>query len=82
MARTSTPPTSSGGRRGDKALLEITIPPAQRIGWRVEEEVVNAIRGREKIGLTTFEDGVCYTEFTDAVAKSAASGQSAEVTAL
>jgi predicted dehydrogenase len=72
----------SGGRRGDKALAEITIPPSQRIGWRVEEEFVNAIRGREKIGLTTFEDGVRYMEFTDAVAKSAASGQAVEVTAL
>ena len=69
----------SGGRRGDKALAEITIPAEQRIGWRVEEEFVNAIRGREKISHTTFEDGVRYMEFTDAVAKSAASGQSVEV---
>ena len=63
-----------GGRRGDKELKEIEVPKAQRIGWRVEEEFVNAIRGREKVGLTTFEDGVRYMEFTDAVAQSAASG--------
>jgi predicted dehydrogenase len=69
----------SGGRRGDKELKEIDIPAAQRIGWRVEEEFVNAIRGREKIALTTFEDGVRYMEFTDAVARSAASGQAVEV---
>ena len=72
----------SGGRRGDKALAEITIPAAQRVGWRVEEEFVNAIRGREKIALTSFEDGVRYMEFTDAVAKSAASGQAVEVKEL
>ena len=72
----------SGGRRGDKALAEIPIPADQRIGWRVEEEFVNAIRGREKISHTTFEDGVRYMEFTDAVAKSAASGQSVEVAPL
>ncbi|HEV8144704.1 MAG TPA: Gfo/Idh/MocA family oxidoreductase, partial [Methylomirabilota bacterium] len=42
----------SGGRRGDKALAEIPIPAEQRIGWRVEEEFINAIRGREKIALT------------------------------
>ena len=72
----------SGGRRGDKELKEITIPKEQRIGWRVEEEFVNAIRGREKIGLTTFEDGVRYMEFTDAVAKSAASGQAVDVKEL
>jgi predicted dehydrogenase len=64
----------SGARRGGQALAEIAIPAAQRIGWRVEEEFVNAIRGREKVALTTFEDGVRYMEFTDAVAHSAASG--------
>ena len=69
----------SGGRRGDKQLAEIPIPAEKRIGWRVEEEFVNTIRGREKTALTTFEDGVRYMEFTDAVAKSAASGGTVEV---
>jgi predicted dehydrogenase len=72
----------SGARRGDKELKEIEIPAAQRIGWRVEEEFVGAIRGREKIVFTTFEDGVRYMEFTDAVAQSAASGQQVEVKPL
>jgi len=70
----------SGGRRGDKELSEIAIPKEKRIGWRVEEEFVNAIRGREKISRTSFEDGVRYMEFTDAVARSVASGR-AEVVA-
>jgi predicted dehydrogenase len=68
-----------GGRRGDKALAEIAIPADQRIGWRVEEEFVNAIRGREKITHTSFEDGVRYMEFTDAVARSVAGGQAVDV---
>jgi predicted dehydrogenase len=72
----------SGGRRGDKSLAEIAIPAERRIGWRVEEEFVNAIRGAEKITRTNFEDGVRYMEFTDAVAKSAASGQAVEVADL
>ncbi len=72
----------SGGRRGDKALAEIPIPAERRIGWRVEEEFVNAIRGREKVARTTFEDGVRYMEFTDAVARSIASGQAADVADL
>jgi predicted dehydrogenase len=72
----------TGGRRGDKALAEIPIPADQRIGWRVEEEFVNAIRGREKITHTNFEDGVRYMEFTDAVARSVASGQAVEVADL
>jgi predicted dehydrogenase len=69
----------SGGRRGDKALAEIAIPAAQRVGWRVEEEFVNAVRGREKVTHTSFEDGVRYMEFTDAVARSAATGQTVDV---
>ncbi len=72
----------SGGRRGDKALSEIPIPAERRIGWRVEEEFVNAVRGREKVTHTNFEDGVRYMEFTDAVAKSAASGQAVDVAEL
>ena len=72
----------TGGREGDKALAEIVIPADQRIGWRVEEEFVNAVHGREKITHTNFEDGVRYMEFTDAVARSAASGQAADVAEL
>jgi len=72
----------SGGRRGDRALSEIQIPAERRIGWRVEEEFVNAIRGREKVTHTTFEDGIRYMEFTDAVARSAASGQTIDVAPL
>jgi hypothetical protein len=60
-------------------MAEIAIPAAERIGWRVEEEFVNAIRGREPVTHTNFEDGVRYMEFTDAVARSYASGQAVDV---
>jgi predicted dehydrogenase len=69
----------SGGRRGEGALKELPVAPKTRIGWRVEEEFVNAIRGREKISRTGFEDGVRYMEFTDAVTRSATTGQTVEV---
>jgi predicted dehydrogenase len=72
----------SGGRRGDTGLREIAIPAERRIGWRVEEEFVNAIRGREKVTRTTFEDGVRYMEFTEAVWQSAAGGQTVDVAEL
>jgi predicted dehydrogenase len=72
----------SGGRRGDKGLSEIVIPADKRIGWRVEQEFVNAIRGREKVTHTSFEDGVRYMEFTDAVARSADTGQAVDVAEL
>jgi predicted dehydrogenase len=71
-----------GAKRGDKELREVPVPTSRRVGWRVEEEFVNAIRGREKITRTNFEDGVRYMEFTDAVTRSAATGQAVDVTEL
>ena len=65
-----------GGQRGDSELTEITIPPEQAGGWRVEQEFVNAIRGQETITHTSFEDGVKYMEFTEAVARAMAFGTS------
>ncbi len=63
-----------GGRRGDKALAEIEIRAAERVGWRVEEEFIGAVRGQEKVKLTTFEEGALYMQFADAVARAASSG--------
>jgi len=72
----------SGARRGDRDLREIPIAAERRGGWRVEDEFVNAVRGREKISHTTFEDGVRYMEFTDSVARSLAEGRAVEVAPL
>jgi predicted dehydrogenase len=72
----------TAGRRGDKALKEVAVPAERRVGWRVEEGFVNAIRGRETIARTTFEDGVRYMEFTDAVTRSATTGQAVDVLPL
>ncbi|MDP7275566.1 MAG: Gfo/Idh/MocA family oxidoreductase [Planctomycetaceae bacterium] len=63
------------GRSGDQSLHEPEIPQEQRGGWRVEEEFIGAIRGEESIRLTDFETGVKYMEFTEAVARSAETGQ-------
>ena len=64
-----------GGKRGDKSLQEIAIPPAEAGSWRVEEEFVNASRGQETITHTTFADGVKYMLFTEAVTRSMVEGQ-------
>ncbi|NQT94731.1 MAG: Gfo/Idh/MocA family oxidoreductase [Lentisphaerae bacterium] len=69
----------SGGRREEDGLREIPIPPTEAGGWRVEEEFIAAIRGSESITHTTFEDGVKYMAFTEAVARSLASEQSEPV---
>lgn len=62
------------GRAGDAELHEVEIPAEEAGGWRVEEEFIGAIRGREKVEFTDFATGVRYMEFTEAVARSAAQG--------
>lgn len=51
-------------------LQEVNVEPNRRGYWRVEEEFINAIRGKEKVKLTDFQTAVEYMEFTDAVARS------------
>ena len=63
------------GRRGDSELLEVPNPPEERTYYRVEEEFINAIRGIEQVSMTTFEVGVHYMEWTDAVFRSSQTGQ-------
>ena len=64
-----------GGKRGDKQLTKIPIAPEKAGQWRVEEEFINAVRGIEPVTHTTFQAGVHYMEFTEAVARSAQIGE-------
>ncbi len=64
-----------GGRRGDARLSEIPNPVENQAYWRVEEEFVNAIQGKEQVTRTPFHVGVHYMEFTEAVTRSAQTGQ-------
>jgi predicted dehydrogenase len=57
----------SGGRRGDKEMARIPIPEDKTYRWRVEEEFIGAIRGREPVRRTSFLDAVNYMDFTEAV---------------
>ena len=41
----------------------------------MEDEFINAIRGLEPVTHTSFDDGVRYMEFTEAVTLSAESGE-------
>jgi predicted dehydrogenase len=66
-----------GGRRSATALAPIDIPPHEVGGWRVEEEFVDAIRGVAPVTHTTFDTGVKYMEFTEAVGRSIATGAAA-----
>lgn len=66
--------TLYGGQKSDDGLKPIDIPEHERGAWRVEEEFIGAIRGEESITHTSFEDGVKYMEFTEAVTVSMQEG--------
>lgn len=69
-------------RAGDKELRELAVPTEKRGGWRVEAEFIGAIRGEEPVRRTDFASGVQYMEFTEAVARSAATGLPIELPLL
>ena len=64
------------GRRGDRELAQHPNPPAEQARHRVEEEFINAIRGIEPVKMNTFDIGVRYMEWTEAIYRSAESGTS------
>jgi predicted dehydrogenase len=70
---------SGAGEAGADALPEIPIPPARARSWQVEAEFINAIRTGSPIQFTTFETGVAYMEFTEAVAQSAQQGSAVDL---
>lgn len=61
-------------RQGESELREIDVPADETLGWRVEAEFIDAIRGNGRIEFTDFAAGVQYMEFTEAVARSSAAG--------
>ena len=68
-----------GARKDNDAWEEIPVPAEKAGGWRVEAEFVDAIRGAGTIEFTDFATGVRYMEFTEAVARSAASAQAVDL---
>ena len=63
------------GKRGDAELTEVPNPPETQARYRVEEQFTNAIRGTEIVDMVAFETGVHYMEWTEAVGRSAMTGQ-------
>ena len=62
-------------QRRHKKLSTVKIPKNKRGMWRVEEEFINAINGRERVTHTDFATGVKYMEWTDAVTKAMRTGK-------
>jgi predicted dehydrogenase len=65
----------SGASAPETYLAPIDIPPQRAGGWNVEADFVAAIREGRPIRFTTFRDGLRYMQFTEAVRRSAATGQ-------
>jgi predicted dehydrogenase len=68
-----------GAQKGADALQPVEIKPGEAGSWRVEEEFINAIRGKEVITHTDFETGVKYMAFTEAVSRSMVEGRTVSV---
>jgi predicted dehydrogenase len=74
----------SSGQQGERASRadeekEIPIPAEKARSWNVEADFIAAIREQRPIELSTFETGVAYMEFTEAVARSAESGEAIDL---
>jgi predicted dehydrogenase len=63
------------GRRGDRELAPYPNSSEGQYRHRAEEEFINAIRGIEPVSMNTFEIGVRYMEWTEAIYMSAESGR-------
>lgn len=57
-------------RADDEALTVLEIPEDDKGAWNVEQDFIEAIRGKQKVTLTDFKTGVKYMEFVEAVARS------------
>lgn len=67
--------TLRAGKRGGDGMAAVTIDPAQRGGWRISEEFINAIHGAEPVTHTDFTTAPRYMEWTDAVTLSMRRGE-------
>jgi predicted dehydrogenase len=71
----------SAGMRIEE-LPEIPIPAELEDGWRVEADFVDSIRNGTPVRRTDFVTGVQYMEFTEAVARSAATARPVDLPLL
>jgi predicted dehydrogenase len=63
------------GRSVDSEMSEVPIAPDERREWTVETDFVDAVRAGRKWVEPSFWDGLKYIEFTEAIDRSAATGQ-------
>ena len=67
-----------GGRRGEKELQVLTVPPELEVHWTVEKDFIDAVLTGNHPE-PSFETGVKYLEFTEALNLSARGGHAIEL---
>ena len=67
-----------GGRRGETALRELIVPPELERSWTVERDFIEAVQNGG-YPEPSFETGVKYMEFTEALNRSARGGHAIEL---
>lgn len=71
--------TLLGARRGESEFQKIETPSKDDIVHGIAAEFVAAIRGERPMERVTFEQGVRYMEFTEAVERSARTGKTVQL---
>ena len=66
----------------DGGLRELKVPADKVYSWNVEQEFIDSIRTGQPVTRTSFEDGVRYMEFTEAVTLSMRESRPVDLTEL
>jgi predicted dehydrogenase len=67
--------TILAGKAGDAELKPVEVSSADARAWTVEEDFVNAVRSGKRAVEPSFWDGLKYMEMTEAIFRSAKTGQ-------
>ena len=71
--------TMLAGKAGDADLKPVEVSPAEAREWSVEADFIDAVRSGKKTTEPSFWDGLKYMEMTEAIFRSARTGQAVDL---
>ena len=71
--------TILAGKASDSELREVTVPDNEARGWTVEQDFVEGVRSGKRSVEPSFWDGLKYMEMTEAIFRSAKTGQAVQL---
>ena len=71
--------TILAGKAGDAELKPVEVSPSEAREWSVEADFVNAVRAGKRAVEPSFWDGLKYMEMTEAIFRSAKTGQAVDL---